>query len=455
MSSKHFFLFAYAALYALALSFTSCSSDEGDGNTTPPIVENQSVINMMKGSYEDATKLGNIYINESNNFTIYRSNYGYDMVIAPVGSVKGLANISGFPTDGYVEQTAVLKRHGYVLIPTTDCYEPLEKKDKWSRLFIEDEITDKAGHVLGYKVVYESPFYGKDQDIELPKTEIAFDSKGGIDTLLLENGEPMVVECVSSDKWCKVWGCELGGDVDHDYYSFPIIDGVVIYSKGDSIYPSSATVTLKTMYGKVKTIKVTQAAAKPRLALSQPCVCSLPTNGGYTNVNLDTNIPADKIEIDNSKATWCQAKLEYREDDGNPFGPTYAGSEYKRLKLTTDELGTNEKRSGTITLKYKDGEESITINVEQTPYDESGGYYGASGESGNHKISFTNNLENAYDVSANVDWIRQLYINNNRIKFDLERNYSYLDREGVITILDRYDNAIHSIKIVQHGAWAY
>ena len=453
MTNKYFFYSLIAVLYALAFSFTSCSSDDVDDNT-PPIVENQSVINMMKGSYEDATKLGNIYINESNNFTIYRSNYRYDMVIAPVGSVKGLANISGFPKDGYVEQTAALKRHGYVLIPTTDCYEPLEKKDKWCRLFIEDEITDKAGNILGYKVVYESPFYGKDQDIELPKNEIAFDSKGGIDTLLLKNGEPMVVECESSDKWCKVWGCELDGDVDHSDYSFPIIDGVVIYSKGDSIYPSSANVTLKTMYGKVQTIKVTQAAAKPRLAFSQQSVCSLPTNGGYVNVNLDTNIPVDKIEIDNSKATWCQAKLEYRENDGNPFGPTQAGSKYKRLKLTADELGTNEKRSGTITLKYKDGEESVTINVEQTSYDEAGGYYGASGESGNHNISFTTSLENAYNASANVDWIHELYIRNNGLNFYLQHNY-YADREGVITIYDMYGNIIRTIKIVQHGARAY
>lgn len=451
MSDKHFFQFACTALYALALSFASCSSDDGDNNTTPPIIENQSIINMMKGSYEDATKLGNIYINESNNFTVYRSDYRYEMTIAPVGNVKGLANISGFPKEGYIEQTAALKRHGYVLIPTTDCYKPLEEKDKWCRLFVEDEINDKAGNVLGYKVVYESPFYGKDQDIELQKNEIAFDSKGGIDTLLFKNGELMVVECESSDKWCKVWGRELWDEVDHSSYGFPIIDGVVIYSKGDSIYPSSATVTLKTMYGKVKTIKVTQAAAEPRLAFSQQSVCSLPTNGGYTNVNLNTNIPADKIEIDNSKATWCQAKLEYHNEDGNPFGPIEAGSEYKRLKLTTDELGTNGKRSGTIILKYKDGEESITINVEQIPYDEVGSCYGASAESGNHKISFTNNLENAYDASANVDWIRYLYISNNKINFNLEHNYSLLDREGVITIFDMYDNTIHSIKIVQHG----
>lgn len=90
MNKKHLLFMVYAVMSAFVLSVASCSSDDSDDSPSQK-VEKAMVINMMKGSYENATKLGSLYINESNNFTI-----GKDYVdfrcgeIATVGKVNGL-----------------------------------------------------------------------------------------------------------------------------------------------------------------------------------------------------------------------------------------------------------------------------------------------------------------------------------------------------------------------------
>ena len=327
MRNKHLFLFAYTVLATLALSFTSCSSDDGDGNTTPPVDENQSVINMMKGSYENATKFGEtrLYINESNNFAF--DHCSYNSTIAPIGNVKGLSYISAIPKNGYTyDNTAVIKGYGYIY---------LDGGEELTRLFVEDAITDPAGNILGYKIAYETPFYGKNQDIKLPKYEVAFDSNGGRDTLLFTDGEPMIIDCENSSNWCHVYKCEEGLPSD-----FPAHLGIIIVAQAsDSIYATTDTITLETMYGKERTIKVTRAAAKPRISFGEQSEYSLPVNGGTEDIYLDTTIPFDKIEIDNSKAKWCKAECGYYIDYGD-----YSKTK-KKLVVSAESNDTGEKRS--------------------------------------------------------------------------------------------------------------
>lgn len=183
MNKRHLFLTAYAAMSALVISFSSCSSDDSEDSSSQK-VENGMVINMMKGSYENATKLDGLYINESNNFTFckgYRYNDAITGEIAIVGKAKGLADVSGYPKTGYSRQVAVLKGYGYVSY-NYDEDKYYDNRDILRRLYVEDDITDKAGNILGYRIAYETPFYGRNQEIKL-KDEVAFDSYGGLDTL--------------------------------------------------------------------------------------------------------------------------------------------------------------------------------------------------------------------------------------------------------------------------------
>lgn len=443
MRNKHLFLFAYTVLATLALTFTSCSSDDGDGNTTPSVDENFSVINMMKGSYENATKFGEtrLYINESNNFAFDHCNYTHS--IAPIGNVKGLSYISAIPKNGYTnDNTAVIKGYGYIYC---------DDGEELTRLFVEDAITDPAGNILGYKIAHETPFYGKNQDIKLPKYEVAFDSNGGCDTLLFTDGEPMIIDYTKSSIWCHVYKCDEGLP---NY--FPAYLGIKIYAEAsDSIYATTDTITLETGYGKKETIKVTRGAAEPRLSFGEQSEYSLPVNGGTRSIRLDANIPLEKIEIDNSKAKWCEAKCGYVRDTYDPDYHYY--KKQRRLILTTGTNETGEKRSGSITLKYKDGTQSATINVVQdAPYFEcdynTENYYSTGCYSDNIYISYKSNIENL-KAESNVDWINGLYFNYyNGLRFYCESNYSEQSREGIITISDESGKVIHSIKVVQ-AAW--
>lgn len=293
-------------------------------------------------------------------------------------------------------------------------------------------------------MIYDTPFYGKDQDIKLPKYEFAYDCNGGRDTLLFTDGEPMIINYeANSYGWGYIDDCKI------DDYFMPCVKGIIVIAHAsDSIYATCDTITLKTKYGKQKTITVTRGAAKPRISFGEQSEYSLPINGGTKNINLDTNIPFDKIDIDNSKAKWCKATLEsYRE----------YGYHYKRLVLTIESNETDEKRRGNITLKYKDGTQSATINVVQdAPYFEcdynTENYYSTSYGYGYRQIFYKSNIENL-KAESNVDWINELgldsYYDYSRLMFCCDSNYSDSSREGIITISDKSGKVIHSIKVVQ------
>lgn len=372
-----------------------------------------------------------------------------------------LGGILGFPKIGYGKQTAVLKGYGYVFYNEYSDEGNGRSKEILSRLFIEDEITDKSGNILGYRALYENPYYGKDQEIKLPKDEISFKGDGGSDTLLFTDGEPMIIECKSSASWCRAYGKKR--EDAPSYGEFPCKIGVVIEAgKSDTVGVSTAMVEVKTKYGKEKTIKVTREAAMPRLSFyeDESEDKSIPVKGCAWNIRLDTNIPFEDIEIDNTASEWCDAKLDTKSIDYD---------KYNVLSLNAKPNNSGKNRSGTITLKYKKGSESLTLNVKQDkPYIKCDYYsmetpYNVSGYSGYSKdIVFGSNVTNMYDfeIKSSTDWINELsisdygyypgdYYRRYYLSFHHDRNYTGSDREGVITISDKSGNLLHSIKVVQ------
>ena len=245
----------------------------------------------------------------------------------------------------------------------------------------------------------------------------------------------------------------IGGGYIDDYkidnYYMPAVKGIIIVAHAsDSIYATCDTITLKTKYGKQKTIKVTRGAAEPRLSFeSFADPTYIPFYGGTEYIELDTNIPFDKIEIDNSKGKWCKATLENYKEYGYRF---------KRLVITAESNETGEQRSGSITLKYKDGTQSATINIAQNAtYFEcdynTENYYSTDYYSDYKYISYKSNIENL-KAESNVDWINNFDFNySNWLRFYCSSNYSGQIREGIITIYNESGKVIHSIKVVQNA----
>ena len=445
MNKKHLLLIAYSIIVVLVVPFTSCTDDTEESNATS--VKNKITINMMKGSYENATKIGPLYINNNLRFSFYNDNGE----IATIGNVKNLESISGFPSYGYIDYADVVKGYGYVC----GCYDykaNYENSYKTYRLFVDDEIKDNRGDIVGYKVSVDTTFYGKNQEIKLP-SKVAFGNTGGKDTLVFSDLEPMVVEYKSSENWCII--NKLGVLSQPYNWPSPCVIGLVIKAyASDTIGVSTATINIKTKYGKKKTIKVTRAAAEPKIELQyeEEKNINLPANGGDYLIKPISTIPVDKLETINTASDWCKTSLYEVHNSG-----VYDGK-YLRLEAKSNDSG--KERSGTITLKYKYGNECLTINVKQEipyikcEYDIDKPYI-MEYNSDYTRLIFNSNI---YDLKAesSVDWINYVEINRyfgyektqHELGYSTEENNSGVDREGIITISDNNGRHTLPIKII-------
>lgn len=92
----------------------------------------------------------------------------------------------------------------------------------------------------------------------------------------------------------------------------------VYVSASDTLGLSTATITLTTGYGKKKEIKVTRGAAEPRMVLYDDYygknVTSMnfpvSVSGASKYVYVNSNIPLEDIDIENTASDWCEARLE-------------------------------------------------------------------------------------------------------------------------------------------------
>lgn len=135
---KKLYYVACAAAAALCLCATSCSKDEEpttnqpgqttDPNKTVPDPEGTVTMNMLKGDYNSATHLSDIYINEALNFSYYGGGFFIDL-----GEMKGVGNIdiTRFAINNAGGSCAVLERHGYIASSTSKQF-PSGAKACWA-----------------------------------------------------------------------------------------------------------------------------------------------------------------------------------------------------------------------------------------------------------------------------------------------------------------------------------
>lgn len=462
MIYKHSFLFAVALATASSFTFTACSNDDDNngGSGNGGMLDNEVLLSMLKGDEDSATKLGdNIYIGEDNNFQTER--YGNTADFAWVPNVNKLGAITNIPKSGWAEKIAVRKGYGYVCFNKSD--------DKFYRLFVEDEVRDSSGKVVGYNIRYQQPFYGKDIDIQLPKDELSFTADGGEEKVKFLDNEPIYFSCESSADWCKATPTS---SLEKSFLTNAVDVSV---AKSDSVGVSTATITLTTGYGKKKEIKVTRGAAEPRMKLydgdkyATSMDLSVPLSGVSKSVYIDSNIPLEDLDVENTASSWCEAKLEKNSRYNSNYGYYYNYGKYI-LNITATSNDTDAKRAGTITLKYRNGGTCVKLNVEQdAPYlTMENGY----SEEKPYTFGYYSDYEYAYfktnldkddiKITNSANWLTasssdfnsNYYSNgNNRgcVYLRVNSNSTSSNREDIVSISNKKGTVSCSFKVKQSG----
>ncbi len=450
MNSKKTFITAIFVVALPMAALISCSSDndEPNGGSADEGLDNEVVLSMLKGDEDKATMLDCMYIGEDNNFQCTNE----DREFALVPNAKKLGDITNIPKSGWAEKVAVRKGYGYVFY---NFY------SEFYRIYVEDEMRDTEGKLIGYNIRYQHPFYGKDIDIQLPKDELSFTDKGGSEEVKFLDNEPIYFSCVSSAGWCRVTPAS-------SFSKGFLKNAVDVYvSASDTLGLSTATITLTTGYGKKKEIKVTRGAAEPRMMLYDDYygknVTSMnfpvSVSGASKYVYVNSNIPLEDIDIENTASDWCEARLEKR--GGYDSGPSL---NYV-LRITATANNTDAKRTGTITLKYRNGDTSVKLNVEQeTPYVTVDNGYSENkpftvGYSGNYYfINFQSNVDIIdLNVTNAESWLEtslynDSYSSGGKIRLYFSSNSeSNSDRKDKVVISNKKGTVLYSFKVVQKG----
>lgn len=459
MNSKKTFIAAVLVAALPIAALTSCSSDndEPNGGSAGEGLDNEVVLSMLKGDKDKATKLDGVYIGEDNNFQTddyYQHGY-YNTRFALTANVKKLGDINFIPKSGWADKIAVRKGYGYVWYNGTS-------RDFY-RIYVDDEVRDTDGNVIGYNIRYQHPFYGKDEDIQLAKDELSFTNEGGMEEIKFLDNEPICFSCKSSADWCRVTPTSSLSK------SFLTNAVDVSVAASDFIGDSTATITLTTGYGKKKEIKVTRGAAEPRMKLydgngSYVTSMNLPVSGTGKYVYVNSNIPLENIDVENTASSWCEVKLEKNSNDDE--GHYHRGYGNYILRITATANDADVKRTGIITLKYRNGDTGVKLNVEQeAPYItmdngySEGNPYTTNYYSGSTELYFRTNIDwSDLKVSNSASWLStSLYGYNSysdyvrgyvRLYFN-SRNNSSSDREDVVTISNKKGTVICKFKVVQ------
>lgn len=390
-----------------ALTMAACGADDDltddNGNVKPDAIvedpEGTISLSMMKGSsYKDATRLGNTYIYIGDDYN-FKHDEGYGCQFVSLGTVKGLGNVSYIPTSGWASSVAVKNGSGYVACRRnyySDNYD-------FYRIFVEDELVGTSGGIIGYEVKYQTPFKGKDVELDIQATALSFDENGGTEDIVFGNKDIVVFSAKSSADWCTV---QKTSTYDQSFLS----NGVrITVQPSDETTTTEATVTLTTAYGKEKEIKVTRGGIEPYISLNESSV-TFDAKEAQKQVSLSTNIPKEDLEISNTASSWCTAEfvdqtrsiqakaamVKFVGDKPAKAMKASGSANYYTLSLKASANNKETERTGTVTLKSKDGKKSVTLDVTQK---------GITFVPSQTKVGFNKSRSNrTITIDTGIDW---------------------------------------------------
>lgn len=447
----------------LSLLMIGCSKDEPSDPNKPDSVDPSGAVAdpvgtvTMRMRNDKETKLGELYMSSDNNF------YCSKGMIASLGPVNGLGNVSDIPQSGWSDQMAINLGYGYMYYDDSNYY----------RIYTTQWMKNSYDEITGIEFKYQSPFKGVDEEIVLENSVISFSGKGGEADVWFTNESiiPFSVSC--EEDWCHV-----SRTVSTDRSEKFLYDGVrVSVDANQTKEESTAKVEIKTLSGKRTILTVVRGSETPELLFpngtSEYTLGDISANGDSQTISITTNIELADFVV-TSSSDWFTAEMKDSNTtrkvarfvegvDGTPQ-PITRGPQQRYLSYNIMPNTSGQQREATLTLGAKGNQATATMKVSQLPgtleIDTEKPEVDAKAQE--VMISFTTNISSDFVITSDKAWCKPAMDNITIGKFNgstvsqsarlvLESNASSSNREAIVTIATKKGTLNAKIQISQKG----
>lgn len=441
----------YLMLPLMLLAFAACGEKNSDPGENPDkLVPDPEGTIEVSARYDAATGIETIRIDAAYNFS--------GAYFVSLGQMRGLGNITSIPKTGWATTVAVVPGNGYVAYSMGSFF----------RIYVEAELVGTTGGVIGYKLKYQAPFAGRDEELKLSQTSVTLDAENAA-TVNFQNTEIIPYTIETSEPWVHVEKASTGK------YSF-LSDAVYIrVDESGEKESTEATVTLKTLGGKTSTIQVNRTFG-PYVSLIEPISGSLQLNpvGDKKRVAIVSNI-GSTLQADANGVFDVKVEPSLKPS-GQP----------SRLRFIGDRQAKEEELTRAESLFYYDIVITAPANTfgkrltEKVNIFASSPFFTVSGlfqiqqssffldfsensvhlkkEAGEKSISISTDLD-SFDnlsVTSTEKWCRPaLSYDEKSLVLTVDMNTGNSAREAEIKVLDFDKNEIASVKVSQFGTGVY
>lgn len=441
----------YLMLPLMLLAFAACGEkNSGPGENPDKLVPDPEGTIEVSARYDAATGIETIRIDAAYNFS--------GAYFVSLGQMRGLGNITSIPKTGWAATVAVVPGNGYVAYSMGSFF----------RIYVEAELVGTTGGVIGYKLKYQAPFAGRDEELKLSQTSVTLDAENAA-TVNFLNTEIIPYTIETSEPWVHVEKASTG---KHSFLSDAVYIRVDESGEKES---TEATVTLKTLGGKTSTIQVNRTFG-PYVSLIEPISGFLQLNpvGDKKRVAIVSNI-GSTLQADANGVFDVKVEPSLKPS-GQP----------SRLRFIGDRQAKEEELTRAESLFYYDIVITAPANYDRrikgnritlsasTPsfvvsdllYVEQGSFVlGISEnsvqlkkEAGERRISISTDLD-SFDnlsVTSTEQWCRPaLSYDEKSLVLTVDANTGIGIREAEVRILDFQNNEIVSIQVSQYGLGVY
>lgn len=443
----------YLMLPLMLLVFAACGEKNTDPGENPdkPVPDPEGTIE-VSARYDAATGVAGIRIDDAYNFSGSGGTY-----FVSLGQMRGVGNITSIPTTGWATTVAVVPGSGYVAYSGGIFY----------RIYVVEELVGTSGGIIGYKLKYQAPFAGRDEELKLSQTSVTLDAENAA-TVNFLNTEIIPYTIETSEPWVRVEKASTGK------YSF-LSDAVYIrVDESGEKESTEATVTLKTLSGKTSTIQVNRMVG-PFVSLIEPISGELRLNpvGEVKRIALVSNIGSSLLIEQDSNSDWFDIKLER----------TTAPLSLRKLRFVGDEPVDEKMLTRAQSIFYYDvvisapsnfkgsyhkvklyasssvlhsylftfGQLSFDFNITQKSVI-------FSQEGGEKTIPINTNLDISENlkVTSSGSWCRpELSSNARSLLLEVDANSKSEARVADVKVLDFDNNEISSMQVSQYGTGLY
>lgn len=441
----------YLVLPLMLLALAACGEKNSDPGENPDkLVPDPEGTIEVSARYDAATGIETIRIDAAYNFS--------GAYFVSLGQMRGLGNITSIPKTGWATTVAVVPGNGYVAYSMGSFF----------RIYVEAELVGTTGGVIGYKLKYQAPFAGRDEELKLSQTSVTLDAENAA-TVNFLNTEIIPYTIETSEPWVRVEKASTG---KHSFLSDAVYIRVDESGEKES---TEATVTLKTLGGKTSTIQVNRTFG-PYVSLIEPISGSLQLNpvGDKKRVAIVSNI-GSTLQADANGVFDVKVEPSLKPS-GQP----------SRLRFIGDRQAKEEELTRAESLFYYDIVITAPANTfgkrltEKVNISASSPFFTVSGlfqiqqssffldfsensvhlkkEAGEKSISISTDL-NSFDnlsVTSTEKWCRPaLSYDEKSLVLTVDTNTGNSAREAEIKVLDFDKNEIASVKVSQFGTGVY